>query len=137
MTITMLPVIIILLSFLSCNQINHKEDPELKLSIQRGAIVYEDFCMQCHLPEGNGEPLVIPPLNKSDYLKNKRKESIHAIKYGLVGEITVNGQKYNSAMASLNLTDKEVADVMNYIGNSWENKTDKMVTEAEVSKIEP
>lgn len=40
-------------------------------------------------------------------------------------------------MAPLGLSDNEVADVMNYITNSWENKNDKMLTEAEVSKIEP
>ena len=38
-------------------------------------------------------------------------------------------------MASLGLDDDEIADVMNYITNSWGNKNDKMITKAEVSKI--
>lgn len=87
----MFPIIIVLLSFFSCNDFNRKQDPELLKSIQRGSIVYEDFCMQCHLPDGNGVPNAFPPLNQSDYLMNKRKESIKAIKFGLSGEITVNG----------------------------------------------
>ena len=123
--------------FFSCNDANNNQNPELQKSIQRGAIVYEDFCMQCHLPDGKGVPKAFPPLDDSDYLMEKRKESIKAVKYGMSGEITVNGQKYNTAMAPLGLTDEEVADVMNYIYNSWSNKNSKMVTVDEVSKIQP
>ena len=38
-------------------------------------------------------------------------------------------------MAALGLSDDEVADVMNYITNSWGNKNDKIVTIEEVSKV--
>ena len=38
-------------------------------------------------------------------------------------------------MMPMGLTDDEVADVMNYITNSWGNKNDKMVTEEEVAAI--
>lgn len=97
----------------------------------------KDFCMQCHLPDGKGVPKAFPPLDKSDYLMGKRNESIKAVKYGLSGEITVNGQNYNTAMVPLGLMDDEVADVMNYITNSWSNKNPKMITVEEVSKIQP
>lgn len=123
---------------LSCkNNQQTQQDPELQKSIQRGAIVYEDFCMQCHLPDGKGVPKAFPPLDGSDYLAKNRDASIRAVKYGMSGEITVNGQKYNTTMAPLGLTDKEVADVMNYIYNTWSNKNPKMVTVDEVSKIQP
>ena len=88
------------------------------------------------MADGKGVPKAFPPLANSDYLMKKRKESIKAIKFGMSGEIIVNGQKYNTAMAPLGLSNKEVADVMNYITNSWGNKNDKMVTEDEVSKIQ-
>ncbi|WP_236027584.1 c-type cytochrome [Gelidibacter pelagius] len=113
------------------------QTPELKESMVRGAAIYDDFCMSCHMPDGKGVPEVYPPLADSDYLMKKREESIKAVKYGLSGEITVNGVKYNSAMAALGLYDDEVADVMNYILNSWGNEDGKMVTVTEVSKIEP
>ncbi|MCL8006602.1 cytochrome c [Gelidibacter japonicus] len=113
------------------------QTPELKESIARGAAVYDEFCMSCHMPDGKGVSEVYPPLANSDYLMKKRQESIKAVKYGLSGEITVNGVKYNSAMAALGLYDDEVADVMNYILNSWGNEDGKIVTVAEVSKIEP
>ncbi|MEZ4803402.1 MAG: cytochrome c [Gelidibacter sp.] len=133
----MLPFIILLWTLSSCNDTNYKQNPELQKSIERGAIVYEDFCMQCHLPEGNGVPKAFPPLDGSDYLMNMRKESIQAVKFGMSGKITVNGQNYNTAMAPLGLTDEEVTDVLNYVTNSWSNKNSKMFTVDEVSKIQP
>lgn len=112
------------------------QDAKLSESIARGNEVYTDFCMQCHLPDGKGSPNVFPPLAESDWLVNKRKESIYAIKYGLSGPIKVNGKAYNSAMTSLGLEDEEIADVMNYVMNSWGNTQKKMVTIDEVAKIE-
>lgn len=101
-----------------------------------GKTVYDDFCITCHMPNGQGVPNTFPPLAKSDYLMTKRKESIHSIKYGLNGEITVNGKTYNNVMTPLGLSSKEIADVMNYITNSWGNKNEDLVTEEEVSKIQ-
>ncbi|GAA4274578.1 cytochrome c [Aquimarina gracilis] len=111
------------------------QEPSLKESIARGKEIYNDFCMQCHLPDGKGTPNVFPPLAGSDWLVNKRKESIHSIKYGLNGPIVVNGMSYNSAMTSLGMEDEEIADVMNYIMNSWGNTQKKMVTLEEVNSI--
>ncbi|PHQ30103.1 MAG: cytochrome C [Sphingobium sp.] len=107
----------------------------LQESIERGETVYEDFCMQCHLPTGEGVAGVYPPLAKADYLLKNREKAIHSVKYGLKGEITVNGDIYNSVMPSPGLYDDEVADVMNYILHSWGNTSPKMVTEAEVKAI--
>ncbi|MHA7057987.1 c-type cytochrome [Aquimarina sp. M1] len=111
------------------------QETTLAKSIAHGEEIYVDFCMQCHLPNGKGTPKVFPPLAGSDWLINKRKESIHSIKFGLNGPIKVNGQPYNSAMTSLGLEDDEIADVMNYIMNSWGNKQKKMVTTEEVAAI--
>ncbi len=115
--------------------INIKQDDIFKESIKRGNEIYNDFCMTCHLPSGEGIVGAFPPLANSDYLMKKRTESIRSIKFGLNGEITVNGTKYNTFMAPLGLTDDEVADVMNYITNSWGNKNDKIITNEEVSNI--
>lgn len=112
------------------------QETELSKSIKRGEEVYIDFCMQCHLGDGKGTPKVFPPLAGSDWLVNRRKESIHSIKYGLNGPIKVNGITYNSAMTPLGLEDEEIADVMNYIMNSWGNKQEKIVTIEEVIAIE-
>lgn len=102
-----------------------------------GKLIYDDLCVTCHLPNGKGVEKVFPPLAQSDYLFNNRTKSIKAIKYGLSEEITVNNIKYSTPMAPLGLSDKEVANVMNYITNTWGNKNEQLITEEEVSKIEP
>ncbi|MCM4173747.1 cytochrome c [Arenibacter sp. TNZ] len=111
------------------------QDKELEESINRGKDIYTDFCVTCHMTNGEGVEKTFPPLAKSDYLLKKRVESIRGIKYGQQGEIIVNGVTYNNTMATMGLYDDEIADVMNYILNSWGNKSDKMVTEKEVSAI--
>ena len=122
--------IILTLSFSCVSQ-----NDALKQSIERGNEIYTDFCMTCHLPNGEGVENVYPPLAKSDYLMKNRVASIRGIKYGQKGEIVVNGKTYNSVMVAMGLSDDEVADVMNYITNSWGNENDKIITEEEVSKI--
>jgi len=109
------------------------QDP-LKQSVNRGREIYSDLCVTCHLPSGKGVPGAFPPLNPSDWLIDKRTESIHAVKYGLKGEIVVNGESYNSVMLPLGLDDEEIADVMNYTIQTW-NKGD-MVTVEDVAAVE-
>ena len=111
------------------------QEPPLEQSIKRGEAVYIDFCKRCHMPNGKGVGTTYPPLAGSNWLEEKRKESIHSVKYGLNGEIQVNGKTYNNVMTPLGLSDDEVADVMNYVMNSWGNTQDTMVTVDEVSAI--
>lgn len=110
-------------------------DPQLEESKKRGKVIYEEFCVTCHRADGSGFGKLYPPLAKSDYLLNKREASIRAVKYGLQGEIVVNGQSYNKKMDPLGLTNEEVTDVMNYILYSWGNSTDKKVTLIEVEAV--
>ncbi|MGI9551591.1 MAG: c-type cytochrome [Aurantibacter sp.] len=112
------------------------QDPNLEESMQRGSEIYTDFCVTCHLEKGEGVAHTFPPLAKSDYLIKNREASIRGVKFGQQGEITVNGVTYNSVMAPLGLEDEEVADVMNFVMNSWGNSSDKMVTLEEVEAIQ-
>lgn len=111
------------------------QEKTLEESIEEGQWIYEDFCVRCHLPTGKGVSGVYPPLNNSDWLKNKIDESIASIKYGLDGEIVVNGETYNNVMTAQGLSDEEVADVMNYIMNSWGNTQKEMITVDRVKNV--
>lgn len=112
------------------------QDPtHLEESIKRGEQVYTDMCVTCHLPNGKGVPKAFPPLADSDYLREKQTESIKAVKHGMSGKIVVNGETYNSVMSPLGLSDQEVADVMNYINNSWGNAIKNKITPEKVSKL--
>lgn len=112
------------------------QDQELEESMQRGSEIYADFCVTCHLQQGEGVANTFPPLAKSDYLVKNREASIKGVKYGQQGEIIVNGVTYNNAMAPLGLEDEEVVDVMNFVMNSWGNTSDKTVSLEEVEAIQ-
>jgi len=119
-------------SFLSYMQ----QEKPLKQSILDGEEIYQDFCLQCHLDNGKGVKNIFPPLEKSDYLQNNIEASIRGIKYGLRGEINVNGETYNGVMVNQGLDEEEIADVMNYILNSWGNKAEGQITVAQVLKVQ-
>lgn len=127
---------LLLLSYISCISLLTFflfQDKELEESISRGADIYSDFCINCHMANGEGVEKTFPPLAKSDFLLNKREESIRGVKYGQQGYILVNGVAYNNIMPPMGLEDEEIADVMNYILNSWGNRSDSIVTPEEVS----
>lgn len=91
-----------------------------------GKQLYMQTCFACHQANGQGIAGAFPPLAKSDYLNADTNRAINAVIHGLTGEITVNGEKYNSVMTSQNLTDAEIADVMTYVYNNWGNNKTKV-----------
>ena len=125
------------LGIVSCLGYFLYQEDALKASITRGKIVYEDFCITCHMANGQGVENTFPPLAKSDYLMKYREASIRGVKYGQRGELEVNGVIYNNTMMPMGLADEEIADVMNYVYNSWGNKNSEMVTSEEVAGIGP
>ena len=113
------------------------QDSNLTGSIGRGASIYQDFCLQCHQADGKGIEGVYPPLALSDYLLSNREASIRGVKYGQRGPMTVNGQVYDNTMAPMGLTAEEIADVMNYVLNSWGNSGGPAISPEEVEAIGP
>ena len=103
-------------------------------SYERGKLLYDDFCVRCHLPNGLGESGLVPPLANADFLEDI-KTTVHSIKYGIHGPIIVNGVEYNGSMSPMGLEDDEVADVTNFILNSWGNTSDVMIDEQYVKKV--
>ena len=120
-------------SFTGLSLFLYQQKP-LAQSIADGEEIYIDFCMQCHMTNGEGVPGAFPPLANSDYLLDIEK-TIYALKFGLKGPITVNGKAYNSVMASQGLDDEEIADVMNYILRNWGNETEEVITEEKVTSV--
>ena len=107
----------------------------LEQSIADGKEIYNDFCVQCHLDNGEGVSGVFPPLAKSDYLLNNVEMSIRGLKYGLTGPIVVNGEEYDGVMQNQGLDNLEIADVMNFILNNWGNESKEIITENQVANI--
>lgn len=101
----------------------------LEQQIADGKNIYGRTCFACHQSEGQGIPGAFPPLAKSDYLNADSNRAISAVLHGLTGEITVNGNKFNSVMTSQNLTDQEISDVLTYVYNSWGNNKTNVTPE--------
>ena len=106
----------------------------LAMKMESGKQIYTQTCFACHQGEGQGIPNAFPPLAKSDYLNANVNRSIEIVLKGKSGEITVNGEKYNSVMTRQAISNDEIADVLTYVYNSWgNNKTN--VTKSQVESV--
>ncbi|MFV8335624.1 c-type cytochrome [Flavobacterium sp. RSP29] len=105
---------------------------DLKASIVRGKTIYNTQCASCHMEEGNGIEGVFPTLVKSDYFADKNR-LIKVVTTGLRGPIVVNSVNYDGEMPAIDLTDEQVADVLNYVRNSWGNEA-KAVLPSEIQQ---
>jgi nitrite reductase (NO-forming) len=89
--------------------------------IEFGRTTYMSVCQACHMADGSGVEGAFPPLTESDYFNDDPTKAISAVVNGLTGEITVNGETYNGIMPRQNLTDEEVANVVTYLLNNFNN----------------
>lgn len=97
------------------------------------------LCFTCHQPNGQGLAGQFPPLAGSDWVLGDKERLIKISINGLMGEIEVNGVKFNNVMAPPgippgSLTDQQIADVLTYIRNDWGNSA-SAVTPFEVSVV--
>ncbi|MCA9837938.1 MAG: cytochrome c [Trueperaceae bacterium] len=83
--------------------------------------------MACHQANGQGIPAAFPPLagHMPDLYSAEggREYIINVVLYGLMGEIEVNGAKYNSVMTpwAAVLSDEQIAATLNHELTSWGN----------------
>jgi mono/diheme cytochrome c family protein len=111
-------------------------DPQLEESIKRGNEVYAQYCQNCHMEDGLGVAGINPPVAQSDFIKKPAKELINNILKGQSGGMSVNGVQFNASMpAQEYLTDVQIADVLNFVRNSWGNKVKGMITPAMVKPL--
>ena len=92
------------------------------------------MCFTCHQPNGEGMAGQFPPLAGSDWVLGDKERLIKISMYGLMGEIEVNGVKYNNVMAPPgippgSLTDDQIANVLTYIRNDWGNSASAVSAE--------
>jgi len=125
----------ILLGILMVTLLSFEMGDPLADSVKRGKDIYATYCVACHQADGKGLESVFPPLAKSDYLMADKKRSIKQVIHGATDPITVNGVKYTTPMMGFpNLSDQQIADVLNYVRNSWGNKAEKDIVKPEEVK---
>ena len=92
-------------------------------TLEEGKALYNapGSCVACHMPDGNGLPNAIPPLRGSAWLNDPQRTIAISLR-GLTGPITVNGQRYDSAMPPQMLFgDEEMAKIITYVNHAWGN----------------
>ncbi|MEI6737425.1 MAG: cytochrome c oxidase subunit II [Pseudomonadota bacterium] len=88
-----------------------------------GEKIYTANCVACHQATGKGSPPTFPPLSGSKIVLGPIDAQINVLLNGRPG----------TAMASFaRLTDTEIAAVMTYTKNSWDNNVGKVVQPADV-----
>ena len=115
-------IVLLGIFFTAFHQIAWAQKETLQQSMKRGETIYSTNCSSCHMPTGEGLGGAFPRLANSNWLKNQQ-QVIGVVLKGLEGEITVNDEVYDAVMASFNhLSDRDIADVLNFVSNSWGNK---------------
>jgi glucose/arabinose dehydrogenase/mono/diheme cytochrome c family protein len=106
----------------------------LKASVNAGKAVYVKNCAVCHQVDGGGVQSLNPTLIKTSYVLGKKTRLINVLVKGL-NQVAIDGEKYSNAMPSHRfLTNKQIADVLTYVRNSFGNKA-SAVTIGEVKTV--
>ena len=95
-----------------------------------GLQIYTQTCQTCHMSTGEGRAGINPPLAGSEWPLKEPSVPIRIVLHGLMGEIQVAGHRYNSVMSPWgnHFNDQEIANVLNYIRNSWGNQAELEIT---------
>ncbi|MEI6949210.1 c-type cytochrome [Paraflavisolibacter sp. H34] len=105
-----------------------------KASLAAGKTVYMQSCVTCHQADGGGVGNLNPPLIKTTYVLGNKARLIQVLLKGM-SQKEVDGERYSNAMPPFHyLTDKQIADVLTYVRNSFGNKA-SAVTVDEVKKV--
>lgn len=108
--------------------------PAITAAINSGKLIYTQNCLSCHQADGYGAPNMNPPLIKTSYVLGDKKRIIGVVLNGL-SHVDIDGNSYQNVMPPFNtLKDKEIADVLTYVRNSFGNKA-SAVTEPEVKVV--
>jgi mono/diheme cytochrome c family protein len=109
--------VLILLIFISCKQ---------GVSIERlkaGEKVYTRYCSGCHMDNGGGVPNMNAPLISSAIVNGDEEKLINVVLIGSGALLSDPNRRFRNTMGSFAyLSDVEIADVLTYIRNNFNNK---------------
>lgn len=101
----------------------------------KGVALFRSTCQTCHGPDGGGIKSLAPPLNASEWVTGDKNKLIPLVLFGLSGPVKVNGTvykapDYNGEMPGMgyntDLPDEDIAQVISFIRNSWNNTAPKI-----------
>jgi mono/diheme cytochrome c family protein len=108
--------------------------PPLPAQMADGEKLYKAACIACHELDGSGAPRIYPPLPGNANLQSADPSSaLRIILDGAETRTTPRAPNKGSMPAYAKWSDQQIADVTNYIRNSWGNAA-PLVTPAQVAK---
>ena len=111
------------------------EKDRLVAEAEGGKLIYETYCVACHLANGKGDGQRFPPLNNSEYVNGDKTQLINILLKGLNKKIIVKGKPYNAIMPSHSfLKDADIASVLTYIRQNFENNSSEIFA-SDVAKL--
>ncbi len=103
------------------------EDPAKKFTMAEakahGEKVYATNCVACHQLTGKGQPPVFPALSGSKVVQGPIDQQIGVV---------LNGRPGTAMQSFARLSDADLAAVITYTKNSWDNNTGKVVQPSDV-----
>ncbi len=108
---------------------------KLAKEFPKGAALFQSVCQTCHGANGDGITGLAPPLNTSDWVQGDKNKLIPIVLFGLTGPVKVADKMYgppaiNGDMPGIGsnkeYTDEDIAQVLSFIRNSWNNKAEKI-----------
>lgn len=109
--------------------------PPPQSGMSAGQSIYAHACVSCHEADGSGAPRIYPPLPGNANLQSTDPASTLRIILEGVQTVTTPRAPNPGSMPAYakQLSDEEIADVTNYIRNSWGNAA-PLVTPEQVKK---
>ena len=109
--------------------------PPPQAEMAAGKAVYAHACIACHEADGTGAPRIYPPLPGNANLQSADPSSTLRIILDGAQTVTTPRAPNKGSMPAYakQLSDQQIADVANYIRNSWGNAA-TLVTPAQVAK---
>lgn len=99
-----------------------QQRPALPAELAAGKKVYERNCMACHQKDGDGVPRLNASLVGSKVVNGNSNTLIKVVLLGSEKAGASSGEYNNPMPAQAHLSDAEIAHVLTYIKNNFQNK---------------
>ncbi len=97
--------------------------------------LFNSNCSNCHGQKGEGFLKLYPPIRNSRFLNKDLTDLPCIIRYGLRGEIEIDGQLFNQVMpGNKKLSPTEIAEIILYMQNSWGHGRTELNIEQELTQ---
>src|SRR5205807_2653245 len=99
--------------------------------MKTGKEIYARNCIACHEADGSSSPRIYPPLNGNALLQSADPASTLRVLLDGAQTVTTPRAPNTGSMPAYakQLSDQEIADVTNYIRNSWGNAAPTVTAE--------